>query len=34
MRAPERFLKPGDVVEVSNPEMGTLLNRIVAKPGA
>ena len=30
-RAPERFLKPGDTVEVSNPEMGTLRNRIVAK---
>jgi 2-keto-4-pentenoate hydratase/2-oxohepta-3-ene-1,7-dioic acid hydratase in catechol pathway len=25
------FLKPGDVVEVSNPQMGTLRNRIVAK---
>jgi 2-keto-4-pentenoate hydratase/2-oxohepta-3-ene-1,7-dioic acid hydratase in catechol pathway len=32
VRAPGRFLKPGDVVEVSNPAMGTLRNRIVAKP--
>jgi 2-keto-4-pentenoate hydratase/2-oxohepta-3-ene-1,7-dioic acid hydratase in catechol pathway len=32
VRAPERFLKPGDVVEVSNPAMGTLRNRIVEKP--
>ena len=32
MRAPELFLKPGDVVEVSNPRMGTLSNRVVAKP--
>jgi acylpyruvate hydrolase len=32
VRSPERFLKLGDVVEVSNPEMGTLRNRIVAKP--
>jgi len=31
VRAPEKFLKPGDVVEVSNPEMGTLRNRIVEK---
>jgi len=31
VRAPERFLKPGDVVEVSNPAMGTLRNRVVAK---
>ncbi len=31
VRSPERFLKPGDVVEVSNPAMGTLRNRIVAK---
>jgi 2-keto-4-pentenoate hydratase/2-oxohepta-3-ene-1,7-dioic acid hydratase in catechol pathway len=31
IRAPERFLKPGDVVEVSNPVMGTLRNRVVAK---
>lgn len=32
VRSPERFLKPGDVVEVSNPAMGTLRNRIVEKP--
>jgi 2-keto-4-pentenoate hydratase/2-oxohepta-3-ene-1,7-dioic acid hydratase in catechol pathway len=32
VRSPERFLKPGDVVEVSNSGMGTLRNRIVAKP--
>jgi 2-keto-4-pentenoate hydratase/2-oxohepta-3-ene-1,7-dioic acid hydratase in catechol pathway len=32
VRAPERFLKPGDVVEVSNPRLGTLRNQIVAKP--
>jgi 2-keto-4-pentenoate hydratase/2-oxohepta-3-ene-1,7-dioic acid hydratase in catechol pathway len=31
IRAPERFLKPGDVVEVSNPLMGTLRNGVVAK---
>jgi acylpyruvate hydrolase len=31
IRAPDRFLKPGDVVEVSNPLMGTLRNRVVAK---
>ena len=31
IRAPERFLKPGDTVEVSNPVMGTLRNRVVAK---
>jgi 2-keto-4-pentenoate hydratase/2-oxohepta-3-ene-1,7-dioic acid hydratase in catechol pathway len=31
VRSPERFLKPGDVVEVSNPLMGTLRNRIIAK---
>jgi acylpyruvate hydrolase len=30
-RAPDLFLKPGDVVEVSNPLLGTLRNRIVAK---
>jgi acylpyruvate hydrolase len=29
--APERFLKPGDVVEVSSPAIGTLAARIVAK---
>jgi 2-keto-4-pentenoate hydratase/2-oxohepta-3-ene-1,7-dioic acid hydratase in catechol pathway len=31
IRAPDLFLKPGDVVEVSNPAMGTLRNRVVAK---
>lgn len=31
IRAPDLFLKPGDVVEVSNPLMGTLRNRVVAK---
>ena len=31
IRAPDLFLKPGDVVEVSNPEMGTLRNPVVAK---
>lgn len=31
LRDPRLFLKPGDVVEVSNPAMGTLRNRIVAK---
>ena len=30
-RDPKLFLKPGDVVEISNPVMGTLSNRIVAK---
>ncbi len=34
IRAPERFLKPGDVVEVSNALMGTLRNTVVAKPKA
>ena len=29
MPAPERFLKPGDVVEVIAPTIGTLRNRIV-----
>jgi len=33
LRDPKLFLKPGDVVEVSNPAMGTLRNRIVAKAG-
>lgn len=33
IRDPKLFLKPGDVVEISNPAMGTLRNRIVAKPG-
>lgn len=32
VRDPARFLKPGDVVEVSNPLIGVLRNRIVAKP--
>jgi 2-keto-4-pentenoate hydratase/2-oxohepta-3-ene-1,7-dioic acid hydratase in catechol pathway len=32
VRAPGRFLKPGDVVEVSSPAIGVLRNRIVAKP--
>jgi len=32
VRAPDRFLKPGDVVEVSNEKLGTLRNRIVQKP--
>jgi acylpyruvate hydrolase len=30
-RDPARFLKPGDTVEVSNPLMGTLRNRVVLK---
>ncbi|HLF78669.1 MAG TPA: fumarylacetoacetate hydrolase family protein [Dehalococcoidia bacterium] len=30
-RDPKLFLKVGDVVEISNPAMGTLRNRIVAK---
>ena len=29
--APDRFLKPGDVVEVSSPQVGVLRNTIVAK---
>jgi 2-keto-4-pentenoate hydratase/2-oxohepta-3-ene-1,7-dioic acid hydratase in catechol pathway len=29
MPAPERFLKPGDVVEVKAPAIGTLRNRII-----
>ena len=29
MPAPERFLKPGDVVEVKSPAIGMLRNRIV-----
>jgi acylpyruvate hydrolase len=32
IRAPDRFLKPGDIVEVSNAVMGTLRNRVVEKP--
>jgi acylpyruvate hydrolase len=31
IRDPKRFLKPGDVVEISNPVIGTLRNRIIAK---
>lgn len=31
-RDPSRFLKPGDVVEVSSPLLGVLRNRVVAKP--
>jgi 2-keto-4-pentenoate hydratase/2-oxohepta-3-ene-1,7-dioic acid hydratase in catechol pathway len=30
----ERFLKPGDTVEVKSPGIGTLRNRVVAKPNA
>jgi 2-keto-4-pentenoate hydratase/2-oxohepta-3-ene-1,7-dioic acid hydratase in catechol pathway len=29
---PPRWLKPGDVVEVSCPELGTLRNEVVAEP--
>lgn len=32
IRDPKRFLKPGDVVEISNPAIGVLRNRVVAKP--
>jgi 2-keto-4-pentenoate hydratase/2-oxohepta-3-ene-1,7-dioic acid hydratase in catechol pathway len=32
IRDPKLFLKPGDVVEVSNPQIGILRNRVVAKP--
>jgi acylpyruvate hydrolase len=31
-RDPKLFLKPGDVVEISNPLIGVLRNRVVAKP--
>ena len=31
VRDPKLFLKAGDVVEISNPSMGILRNRIVAK---
>lgn len=31
LRDPKRFLKPGDMVEVSNPVIGVLRNRIIAK---
>jgi 2-keto-4-pentenoate hydratase/2-oxohepta-3-ene-1,7-dioic acid hydratase in catechol pathway len=34
LRDPKLFLKPGDVVEVENPLIGVLRNRIVAKPAA
>ena len=29
--APERFLKPGDVVEMRSPSIGSLRTRVVAK---
>jgi len=29
--APERFLKPGDVVEMKSPAIGSLRTRVVAK---
>ena len=29
--APERFLKPGDVVEMKSPTIGSLRTRVVAK---
>jgi 2-keto-4-pentenoate hydratase/2-oxohepta-3-ene-1,7-dioic acid hydratase in catechol pathway len=29
--APERFLKPGDVVEMRAPSIGSLRTRVVAK---
>ena len=29
---PPRWLKPGDVVEVSVPEIGTLRNTVIAEP--
>ncbi len=32
IRDPKLFLKPGDVVEVTSPLIGTLRNRVVAKP--
>jgi acylpyruvate hydrolase len=32
VRRPDLFLKPGDVVEISNERMGVLRNRVVAKP--
>lgn len=31
--APERFLKPGDVVEMKSPAIGSLTTRVVAKRG-
>ena len=30
--APERFLKPGDLVRITSPAIGTLETRIVVKP--
>jgi 2-keto-4-pentenoate hydratase/2-oxohepta-3-ene-1,7-dioic acid hydratase in catechol pathway len=32
--SPERFLKPGDIVEVKNPVIGNLRTRVVAKKNA
>jgi 2-keto-4-pentenoate hydratase/2-oxohepta-3-ene-1,7-dioic acid hydratase in catechol pathway len=29
--APERFLKPGDIVEMRSPAIGSLRTRVVAK---
>ena len=29
--APERFLKPGDIVEMNSPSIGSLRTRVVAK---
>jgi hypothetical protein len=29
--APERFLKPGDLVEMKSPAIGSLLTRVIAK---
>jgi 2-keto-4-pentenoate hydratase/2-oxohepta-3-ene-1,7-dioic acid hydratase in catechol pathway len=29
--APERFLKPGDIVEMRSPSIGSLRTRVVAK---
>jgi len=31
MSAPERFLNPGDVVEMRSPSIGSLRTRVVAK---
>jgi acylpyruvate hydrolase len=33
-RDPSAFLRVGDVIEISNPVLGTLSNRVVAKPAA
>ena len=30
--APERFLKPGDLVRITSPAIGTLETRMVVKP--